>query len=57
VSSGKHEGKYDNRRRVVICLNEERQKVSRIKRNKKIKIISEQLINILEKDKKKIKKR
>ncbi len=53
---GKYEGKYDNKRRVVVCLNEERQKATRIKRNKKIKKISEELINILEKDKKKIKK-
>ena len=39
----KYEGKYNQKRRVVICLNNERKLTSKQKRNKKIHKLSEEL--------------
>ena len=43
----KYEGKYNQTRRVVICLNNERKAASKRKRNKKIHKFSEELQDLL----------
>ncbi len=48
----KHEGKYDNHTRFIICLNESRRRASGKKRNEKLKLFGDRLKLILDGTKK-----
>ena len=48
----KHAGKYDNHTRFIICLNENRRKISLKKRNEKLKFFDDKLKQIFSSTKK-----